>query len=94
MFKKKNLLTAIVACGVLSVALPGMSVMASDDEYPFAFRILPYQENGYAAEGRYRQTKSINNPWKVRMTDSTEDYEKRSINQSTQLLPVVITVSL
>lgn len=67
---KKILL--VMTCGLF--ILPNfVNVHASDNSYKFNMNVKPYQGN-VRTDLRYRQTSHTNNPWKVKMTDSWEDY--------------------
>lgn len=60
---------AAVLAGVISVPITSF---ASNDDIDFSFKIYSYHQNGKEADGRYRQTEDINNPWKVRLDNSGE----------------------
>ena len=70
--KKKNKLKVIVVLGLL-ITLIGFNKIgiAGDDNIGWSFTINPYHANSYST-GRYRQTKSTSNPWKVKLNESGE----------------------
>src|SRR5699024_8258081 len=69
-FKKITKLVLISAVA-LGIYFP-LNTLASDDDIGFSFKIYSYQKNGKEANGRYRQTSYIDNPWKVKLNSSGE----------------------
>lgn len=64
----KRLLTIGILIGVFSLT----TAHASNDNIGFKFRIKSYYTNGINPDGRFRQTNSTINPWKVRLVKSGE----------------------
>lgn len=64
-FAKISMLVAMIC------ALESMVIMASDDNVKFSADVKSYQSNT-RTNGRYRQTKYVENPWKVKLETSTE----------------------
>lgn len=59
----------------IGVSVFGTSIVsqAADDNNGYTFQIYSYQINTRDAnESAYRQTTSVNNPWKVKLTSSSE----------------------
>ncbi|GIN96133.1 hypothetical protein J6TS1_20030 [Siminovitchia terrae] len=71
--KKVNKITKIflIAIIALGVSIP-LNTLASNDNIGYSFKIYAYQQNGKEKNGRYRQTKSVDNPWKVKLNSSGE----------------------
>lgn len=67
--KNVRIIIAIVV-GVLVFA-PAFHSKASDNDYGFDFKLKPNCANS-GSSSRYRETTSVNNPWKVRLKNSTE----------------------
>lgn len=59
---------ALMAVGVI---LP-MNTLAANDNIDFSFKIGILHANGKEKAGRYRQTTSTDNPWKVKLDSSGE----------------------
>ncbi|KRK37627.1 hypothetical protein FC62_GL001241 [Amylolactobacillus amylotrophicus DSM 20534] len=69
--KKKRVLLLLGGTLALFLSLAG-TVYASNDSISFKFTVSPWQQNGKAAGGRYRQTTHPENPWKVKLNSSSE----------------------
>ncbi|MFS0646899.1 DUF2712 domain-containing protein [Siminovitchia sp. 179-K 8D1 HS] len=68
---KKFIKLSLIAIIALGVSIP-LSSLASNDDIGYKFTIYSYHKNGKEKIGRYRQTKSVDNPWKVRLDSSGE----------------------
>lgn len=69
--KSKGLVLALLATMILVFAASN-SAYASNDNYKFAIKVRDHWKNAYASPGRFRDTVTPENPWKVKMTWSEE----------------------
>lgn len=71
--KRLNKITKLACIAVIAggISVP-FNAFATDDNIGYNFTIYGYQQNGKEADGRYRQTADVNNPWKVKLTSSGE----------------------
>ncbi|PAF36237.1 hypothetical protein CHH58_13380 [Terribacillus saccharophilus] len=69
---RKKITSLALATGIASaIIVPNTPSFAADNNVGYNFLITQFQQNNYAAS-RYRQTKSVDNKWKVKMTYSDE----------------------
>lgn len=66
--KRKLMLLSAIGMLTASFSIP---VLAGDDNISYSYTVKAYYGNTYT-EGRYRQTPSTSNPWKVNFTYSGE----------------------
>lgn len=64
----KTVLTVMLALACVS----SVGVFAANENYDFKFQIGSFYGNGRVEKGRYRQTKNVNNMWKVNLKSSGE----------------------
>ncbi|WP_226681579.1 DUF2712 domain-containing protein [Sutcliffiella horikoshii] len=71
--RKYSKITKLACVAVIAgaVSIPFTS-FATNDDVPYEFKIYGYQQNGKEADGRYRQTKSVDNTWKVKLNKTGE----------------------
>lgn len=61
----------MVSLALIALLCP-VNVFAKDDNIKYSLDILEWQKNAKVKNGRYRQTKDINNKWKVQLQSTTE----------------------
>ncbi|MBC2255471.1 DUF2712 domain-containing protein [Listeria ivanovii] len=70
-FASKNVRIVIALMISLLVFVPTFHSKAADNNIGFDFKLKPNCANS-GSSSRYRETSSVNNPWKVRVNNSTE----------------------
>ncbi|ARM71674.1 hypothetical protein LMxysn_0039 [Listeria monocytogenes] len=70
-FASKNVRIIIALVIGIMVFAPAFHTKAADNNIGFDFKLKPNCANS-GSSSRYRETSSVNNPWKVRLDSSTE----------------------
>lgn len=80
MRKQRKLMMGLLLCFMMVTIASGERVAASADDIEFGFTMQPRNAESWDTTGgyRYRQTSNTHNPWRIKMTITTDQNDKKT----------------